>query len=183
MLVVVVAPPPPPPPAVLLMPEPPVPSSVDSSAQAAHSRKGTMIATAEGNRQERLRESGAARELVDRALERFGERIAKRTADQSIAALRASYETTARTQVEKLLGKHFPGLDDDRAELLRRFAERLAKHFAHVPATGLRELASAHGPGLVNEFFTHADAALARELEAALGDEHLFARFGEEKAS
>ena len=142
-----------------------------------------MIATAEDNRQERLRESGAARELVDSALERFAERIAQRTADQSIAALRASYEATAHTQVEKLLSKHFPQLDDPRAELLRRFAERLAKHFAHVPATGLRELAAAHGPELVNEFFAHADAALARELDAALSDESLFARFGEEKAS
>ncbi len=133
-----------------------------------------VIAEAERSREERLRQSGAARELVDEAVAGFGERIARRRADRSIAALRASYERTAATQVERLLEKHLADLDDERRELLRRFAGRLAAHFAHVPATGLRELAAAHGAQLVNEFFARADEALARDLDEALADREVF---------
>lgn len=133
-----------------------------------------VLAEAERSREERLRQSGAARELVDEAVAGFGERIARRKADRSIAALRRGYERTAGDQVERLLAKHLADLDPERQDLLRRFAARLAAHFAHVPATGLRELAATHGADLVNEFFARADEALARELDEALDGEGVF---------
>ena len=133
-----------------------------------------VLAEAERTREERLLQSGAARELVDEAVAAFGERIARRKADRSIAALRRSYEQTAQTQVERLIRKHLGELDEERQEVLRRFAGRLASHFAHVPATGLRELAATHGAELVNEFFARADQALARSLDEALGDAEVF---------
>jgi len=49
------------------------------------------------------------------------------------AALRASYEATAHTQVEKLLSKHFPQLDEPRAEL-----DALADHMeTHLDVSAL----------------------------------------------
>jgi glutamyl-tRNA reductase len=139
-----------------------------------------ILAEAEHNRAQRLRESGEARDFIDRALVRLSGRLSQRRAEQAIGALHEAYLATARTHVEKLLATHFPELDAGRADLLRRFTERLARHFAHVPQSGLREIALAHGPALVQEFFAHAGAELTVRLDDLIDDSRLFASLSEE---
>jgi len=138
-----------------------------------------VIAIAEENREHQLRKSGEARDLVDGAILRLGGKLARRRAERSIAALHESYVATARRQVELLLEKHFGDLDGERAELLRRFASRLAKHFAHLPTSGLRELAQEHGPQAVTRFFQHAEGELNRRLEEHLDEARVFADLAE----
>lgn len=135
-----------------------------------------ILAVAEANREQRLNESGDVREQVDQALTHLGERLARRRADRSIGALHDSYVATASKQVEKLISKHFSDLDEERRELLQRFATHLARHFAHLPASGLRQLAGAHGPAIVQEFFERADPQLEQRLNAALEESQLYAK-------
>lgn len=139
-----------------------------------------VLAEAERNRERRLHESGEARDLVDRALTRFSGRLAQRRADQAIGAMRDAFLETARTQVEKLLSTHLADLDPERAELLRRFSERLARHFAHLPASGLRQIALAHGPEVVQDFFSHAGEDLHGRLDQAIDGAQLFASLAED---
>lgn len=156
-----------------------VPPDVDPEAARAlgMDRLGMdeITALAAENRARRLREVGDARSLVDEALTTLFRRLSTRAVDRAIGALHRRYETTARDQVERLLRAEFAELDEERRDLLRRFVSRLAKHFAHVPATGLREAACCHGPQLLRGFFAHADGELERAVQAALDGGELFA--------
>lgn len=51
--------------------------------------------------------------------------------------------------------------------MIRRWAETLARRFAHVPSLGLRDLAFEAGPTAVATFFGNAEPELARELREA----------------
>ena len=139
-----------------------------------------VLAEAERGRARRQRESGEARAQVDEALERLQGKLARRGADRAIGALRDAWIAKADDQVERLLDKHFDDLDPERVELLRRFCGRLANHFAHLPASGLRELALAHGPQVVRDFFAHAPEELNRRLDEATSGAQLFASLSEE---
>ena len=72
------------------------------------------------------------------------------------------------------------GLEESDQELLRRFVTRLAAHFAHLPSTGLRELARDHGVDAVQRFFARADADLRHGLEQELESGAAFSALGEE---
>ncbi len=156
-----------------------VPPDVDPQAARAHGleRIGMeeITAAAAENRSLRLHELGDARALVDEALATFARRLSARAVDRAIGALHRRYEHTARDQVERLLRAEFSELDEERRNLLRRFVSRLARHYAHLPATGLREAASDHGPQFLRGFFAHADAELSSAVDAALDGEELFA--------
>jgi glutamyl-tRNA reductase len=136
-----------------------------------------VIAIAEGNREAQLRESGEARALVDRALTTLSGRLARLRADQAIGALHDNYAAIATTQINKLLEIRLQDLDEERSQLLRQFAQRLARHYAHLPASGLRELAASHGPGIVHEFFSHAAEDLAKGLNEALDEKTVYAKW------
>jgi len=125
-----------------------------------------ILATAEESRGHRVLEVREARVLIDEALERIDRLMGQRSVDGAISALREQFQTTAHTQVEHLLRREFGELDPRRRDLLRRFASRLAAHFAHLPSTGLRELALAHGPEAIRPFFARAEGDLAQELDA-----------------
>ncbi|MFT7670137.1 MAG: glutamyl-tRNA reductase [Planctomycetota bacterium] len=139
-----------------------------------------VLSIAENNREQHLQESGEARELVDAALTRIHGKLLKRQAELLIGAMHDSYVDSARQQADKLLNAHFQDLDEERMELLRRFAERLAKHYAHLPASGLRELASQYGPQVVQDFFSHANENLAERIGEVLDGAVLFAELREE---
>jgi len=126
-----------------------------------------ILATAEESRGHRVLEVREARVLIDEALERIDRLLGQRSVDGAISALREQFQATAHTQVEHLLRREFGELDPRRRDLLRRFASRLAAHFAHLPSTGLRELALAHGPEAIRPFFARAEGDLAQELDAA----------------
>lgn len=138
-----------------------------------------MLNIAERTRRGRLTRCGEAREMVDEALQRMAGKLGRRSADHAIGTLREAWLETAHRELEKLITKHFGDIDEVQAEALRKFATRLSKHFAHVPAAGLRNLAQTHGAGLVQEFFQGADAELATQIGKALEDGSLFANLGE----
>ncbi|MCB9915197.1 MAG: hypothetical protein H6828_08620 [Planctomycetes bacterium] len=133
-----------------------------------------VIAVAERNRAERLLEVGEARALVDDALATFGQRLAERAVDQAVRSLHQRYQAVADDQIERLLRAKLRDLDEADRDTLRRFVGRLVKHFAHVPTSGLREIARAHGAEAVGLFFAHAEDELRREVELALEEGDVF---------
>ena len=121
-------------------------------------------AAAEGLRRQRLEEAAAARELVDRALRELRQRLAERALAPVLASLSQRYRRTALEGVERLLAKEKLALDPAGREAIERWAETLARRFAHLPTVGLRGLATDQGLGAVRSFLAAGDEELCREL-------------------
>jgi hypothetical protein len=80
--------------------------------------------------------------------------------------LQRRYRATAREGVERLCRRALAGLGLGEREALLRWADTLARRFAHLPTEGLKEVAVAFGAAGVDAFFAPADAALRQELQA-----------------
>lgn len=126
-----------------------------------------LTARAAETRGARLASSGSARVMVDEALERWRRARAERELAPVLAALQRHYQETARTGLARLFDRELAGLGPEEREAVARWAEALARRFAHLPAAGLRELAADHGHEALGAFFRRADDGLARALGAA----------------
>lgn len=85
-----------------------------------------------------------------------------------IAQMRLRYRQTALEGVERLFERDLVGLGETERETIRRWAETLARRFAHVPSVGLRDLVFQAGPSAVEAFFENSEPELARELHEAV---------------
>jgi glutamyl-tRNA reductase len=121
-------------------------------------------AAARHQRELRLAESAAARELVDQALRDVRARLAERLLAPVLAQLNQRYRQTAHEGVERLLGKEGLTLGEHEREVIARWAETLARRFAHLPALGLRGLAAEEGMLAVRSFLAAGDAELFGEF-------------------
>jgi glutamyl-tRNA reductase len=127
-------------------------------------------AAAAGLRRQRLAETAAARDLVDAALAELRQRLAERALAPVLASLAQRYRRTALEGVERLLAKENIALDATSRDAVERWAETLARRFAHLPTLGLRGLASDQGLAAVRSFLAAGDQELCREL-GAVADE------------
>ncbi|MFP5356649.1 MAG: hypothetical protein ACLGIK_16160, partial [Gemmatimonadota bacterium] len=127
------------------------------SAEAAHDRDRLLLEFAD------------ARALVDSALTEMRRHAAERLVGPMIAQLRLRYRHTALEGVERLFERELAGVGESEREVIRRWAETLARRFAHVPSLGLRDLAFESGPTAVATFFGKAEPELARELREEAG--------------
>ena len=142
---------------------------------AADARKAGMqrigmneiIKEAEKNRERRLLEAGDARKIVDEALQGLHRRLVDRVLSPLFAAVQRSYRTTALEGVERLFQKELSSLSEGERETIRRWAETLARRFAHIPTAGLRGVAFDMGPSAVEAFLTHADESMVKILRDA----------------
>jgi len=123
-----------------------------------------------------LMEFADARAIVDSALTDLRRHAAERLIGPMIAQLRVRYRHTALEGIERLFERDLAGLGEKERDTIRRWAETLARRFAHVPSVGLRDLVFEAGPSAVEAFFEHSEPDLARELHAAaelMGAEYL----------
>jgi len=138
-----------------------VPSNIDrDAARAVGARVVGMddILTEAGvDREERLAELAPARQLVDERLARLRRDLAERSLSPVIAHLHRRYRETAVEGVERLFRKELRGLGEPEREAVLRWAEMLARRFAHVPVKGLRELAAECGAPAVETFLSASD--------------------------
>ena len=126
-----------------------------------------VIAEAERSRERRLEEMADARTLVDEALLSLRRRLSDRLVAPLLAAVQRRYRSTAVEGLERLFKRELVGLGESERDAVRRWAETLARRFAHLPTAGLREVAHAAGPEAVDAFFSRADAGLAAALREA----------------
>jgi glutamyl-tRNA reductase len=122
---------------------------------------------AEASRQTKLLDLAPARELVDRGLAAVRCRLADRVVGPVIAQITQRYRETALEGVERLFRKDLKNLREEEREAVRRWAEVLARRFAHVPVLGLRGLAEELGADAVRTFLaaTHEDLHLEPTFE------------------
>ena len=82
-----------------------------------------------------------------------------------LAALQKRYRQTADEGVDRLLRRELRGLGEREQEAVRRWAQTLARRFAHVPTVGLRGIAVEGGHGAVSAFLEGLqDEDLVRSL-------------------
>jgi glutamyl-tRNA reductase len=108
-----------------------------------------------------------ARALVDEALSGLRRRLADRVMAPLVATLQKRYQRTAVEGVERLFRRELQALGDAEQAAVRRWAETLARRFAHIPSLGLRSLAEELGSGAVEAFLSGLEEELARELRTA----------------
>lgn len=119
------------------------------------------------DREQLLLEVGEARAMVDDALTDLRRQAAERLVGPLIAELRLRYRHTALEGIERLFERELVGLGESERETIRRWAETLARRFAHVPSVGLRNLAFQVGPNAIEAFFASADPELANGIRIA----------------
>lgn len=115
-----------------------------------------------------LLEFADARAIVDEALTDLRRHAEERLIGPMIAQMRLRYQRTALEGVERLFERDLAGLGEPERDSIRRWAETLARRFAHVPSVGLRDLAFQAGPSAVEAFFRNSEPELARELQQAM---------------
>jgi glutamyl-tRNA reductase len=108
--------------------------------------------TALAHRQGREAEAAAARRVVDEALDGLRRRLADQALAPVITRINQRYRQTALEGVERLLTKQGVAVEGEAREALERWAETLARRFAHLPTLGLRGLAAEHGMQAVRSF-------------------------------
>jgi glutamyl-tRNA reductase len=128
-----------------------------------------VVAQAGESRKQRLVEVAEARVLVDDALVSLRRRMVKNTLGSLSAAIQRRYQETARKGLERMFRRELAGLGEAERAALTRWAETLARRFAHVPTEGLKGLAFDVGLGGVEAFLNHADKALLDELDLPAG--------------
>lgn len=111
-----------------------------------------------------------ARAIVDTSLTELRRQMAERLIGPVLADLHRRFRDTAVEGVERLFKQDLAGLGDGEREAVRRWAETLARRFAHLPSVGLRDLVFLAGPSAVEAFFSHTEPDLARQLHAAATD-------------
>lgn len=122
---------------------------------------------AANDRERILLEFADARTIVDEALTDLRRQSAERLVGPMVAELRRRYRHTAMEGVERLFERDLAGLGEPEREVIRRWAETLARRFAHVPSVGLRDLAFRAGPTAIEAFFEGSEPELARVVHAA----------------
>lgn len=129
-------------------------------ARARHEARGEEIRAAHGE--------------IAEALGDLRRRLAERTLAPIVRAINARFRATALEGVERLVRKQGWSLNAAAREELERWAETLARRFAHLPTLGLRGLAAEHGMLAVQSFLDAGDAELfaafaeiAAEIEGA----------------
>lgn len=135
----------------------------DVDPEAARAAEVTRIGLDEINgvafeqQQYRLSEAAAARCLVDEALHDLRRRLAERALAPFLTRIHQRYRETAREGVGRLLAKQGVSVDAGTRAALERWAETLARRFAHLPTLGLRGLAATQGMPAVRSFLEACD--------------------------
>lgn len=133
-----------------------VPPNTDrEAARATHTEFIDMdgiLAEAGADRDDRLIDLAPAREIIDESLARLRRELAERLISPIIAQLHQRYQETAVEGVTRLFKKELSGFNEEEQEAVRRWAQVLARRFAHIPVMGLREMAADFGAPAVKKF-------------------------------
>jgi glutamyl-tRNA reductase len=122
-----------------------------------------ILAAAGVDRDQRLVDLAPAREIIDESLVQLRKELAARLMSPIIARLNNRYRETAVEGVKRLFGKELRGFGEAEREAVYRWAEVIARRFAHIPIKGLREIAAEFGAPAVKRFLDAAGEDLFPE--------------------
>lgn len=108
----------------------------------------------------RKAEAEAALEVVEEALASLKRRLAERALAPVITRINRRFRDTALEGVERLLRRQGLALEGEAREDLERWAETLARRFAHLPTLGLKGLAAEQGMAAVESFLAACEEDL-----------------------
>ena len=137
---------------------------------------------ADDNREAAMQELGVARAMIDDALDARRRRRWEALVDPAIVELRRRFSARAESEVERALRQELAGLGPEEREAVRRLSDGLARHLAHVPSRGLRDLAGLAGPEAAAAFLGTAAPDLAADVRARArtqGDSRGYATWAE----
>ncbi len=143
---------------------PDVDPDVARAAEIARVGMDEINGVAAEQRESRQAEAVAARRIVDEALDGLRRRLAERALAPAIMRINQRYRQTALEGVERLLAKQGVALEGEALEAVERWAETLARRFAHLPTLGLRGLATEHGLPAVRSFLAACDGDAFADL-------------------
>jgi glutamyl-tRNA reductase len=129
----------------------------------------------EARQQRDLRADAAAeaREIVQQSLDRLRGQMADRALSPMLASMQRKYQETTEVALQRLFRKDLTSLSEDDREVVRRWAQVLARRLAHVPLVGMRAIARDKGLSAAETFPADADEYLSGELAQHLAaDEH-----------
>jgi glutamyl-tRNA reductase len=123
-----------------------------------------VVAEAASTREQRLVELAEARLLVDEALVSLRSKMSARVLGPVVAGIQRRYQETAEKGLERLFNKHLSGLGPEQREATRKWAQTLARRFAHLPSEGLKGVAFEVGLKGVEAFLSRGDPELLDSL-------------------
>lgn len=141
-----------------------VPSRLCRAPRVTRFGMDDMIGAAESERDSRLLALAPARAIIEEGLEHYRDSFAVRSAGAAIAALETHYQDLAADHTRRFLRRQCGDLTPAQQNLIEQHAGNLARKFAHVPARGVRALASDFGLPAVRGFLAAADKGLERSL-------------------
>jgi len=154
------------PPLIIDMANPPDVDPADARA-AGVERLGMEDIVVEAKEHRHLRADAAADadEIVQRSLSQLRQHMADKALSPMLVSLQKKYQDTTEVALQRLFRKDLASLGEDDREIVRRWAQVLARRLAHVPLVGMRAIARDKGLSAVETFLADADEFLLSEFE------------------
>ena len=110
----------------------------------------------------------AAREIVDESLAKLRDQLADKALSPMLVSMQKKYQETTKVALERLFRKDLATLSEADREVVRRWAQVLARRLAHVPLVGMRAVAREKGLSAVETFLADTDEFLSSEFAQQL---------------
>jgi len=160
------------PPLIIDMANPPDIAPADARA-AGVERLGMeeIVKEAQEHRHQRGDAEEAAHEIVDQSLSNLRAQLADRALSPMLVSIQKKYQETTQVALERLFRKDLTTLGEEDREVVRRWAQVLARRLAHVPLVGMRAIAREKGLSAAETFLADADEYLRGEFARQLAAE------------
>lgn len=127
-----------------------------------------IVEEAQEHRHQRSDAAAAARDIVDQSLTKLRDQMADKALSPMLVSMQQKYQETTQVALERLFRKDLVTLDEKDREVVRRWAQVLARRLAHVPLVGMRAIAREKGLSAAETFLADADEFLSSELTRQL---------------
>jgi glutamyl-tRNA reductase len=147
------------------------PDVAPADAQAAGIERVGMeeiVAEAQAHRHHRSDAADSARDIVDQSLAKLRDQLADKALSPMLVSMQQKYQETTRVALERLFRKDLVTLSEEDRQVVRRWAQVLARRLAHVPLVGMRAVAREKGLSAAETFLADADEFLSSEFAQQL---------------
>jgi len=127
-----------------------------------------IVEEAQEHRHQRGDAAAAAREIVDESLPKLRDQLADKALSPMLVSMQKKYQETTKVALERLFRKDLATLSEADREVVRRWAQVLARRLAHVPLVGMRAVAREKGLSAVETFLADTDEFLSSEFAQQL---------------